>query len=132
MEKREAGPEPHSAILAQSPLLGTQQHQSREISEEEDEEKDEDDVFESFAGSRSNVRCKLNPAFIKAGQVIFDSDSKTVFQAMTESVACDGGFDLGIDVCNSANSKLSKLPAGAKVTLSSKGNYYLLKENPTK
>ena len=63
MEKREAGPEPHSAILAQSPLLGTQQHQSREISEEEDEEKDEDRDLGAAEGPSSNL---LTNAFLRA------------------------------------------------------------------
>ena len=91
-----------------------------------------DDVFESFAGGVKNVRCKLNPAFIKPGQVIFDSDSKTVFQALTESVATKGGYGLGIEVFNSANNNLAGLNSGARVTLSTKGQYFLLRENPTK
>lgn len=63
VEKREAGPEPHSAILAQSPLLGTRQHQSREISEEEDEEKDEDRDLGAAEGPSSNL---LTNAFLRA------------------------------------------------------------------
>lgn len=98
----------------------------------EDDDEDEKDVFESFAGGMKNVRCKINPAFIKPGQVIFDSDSRTVFKAMTESAATKKGFGLSIDVFNSANSRLARLTEGAEVTLSTTGKYYLLRENPVK
>lgn len=90
------------------------------------------DVFESFAGGSDNIRCKINPAFIKAGQVIYDSDDHTVFTALTESVACDDGYSLAIEVQNSQNSKLSELAAGAEVNLANSGSYYLLKNNPIK
>uniref|UniRef100_A0A8C3YCW2 Protein phosphatase 1 regulatory subunit 15A n=1 Tax=Catagonus wagneri TaxID=51154 RepID=A0A8C3YCW2_9CETA len=62
-EQREAGPEPHSAILAQSPLLRTRQHQSSEISEEEDEEKDEDSDLGAAEGPSSSPPTS---AFLKA------------------------------------------------------------------
>lgn len=88
------------------------------------------DVFESYAGGLSNVRCKLNPAFIKPGSIIFDADECTVFRAMTESVATDTGYQLSIDVYNSCNESLSDLAPGAEVTLTGKGNYYLLRNNP--
>lgn len=87
-------------------------------------------LFESFAGGTDNVRCKMNPAFIKPNQLIFDAEEQTVFKALTESVATDGGYKLAIEVCNSANSKLSDLAAGAEVTLSSAGDYFLLRNNP--
>lgn len=88
------------------------------------------ELFESFAGGTDNVRCKMNPAFIKPNQLIFDAEEQTVFKALTESVATDGGYKLAIEVCNSANSKLSDLAAGAEVVLSSAGDYFLLRNNP--
>ena len=90
------------------------------------------DIFESFAGGSDNVRCKIHPAFIKAGQVIYDADEHTVFSALTESVACDGGFSLAVEVQNSANAELAGLASGAEVSLSSSGKYFLLKDNPLK
>lgn len=86
--------------------------------------------FNAYAGGSDNVRCRINPSFIRAGQVIFDADQNTVFEALTESV--DAGKDfasLSIDVLNSQESELAGL-RGAKVELSTKGNYYLLRQNP--
>lgn len=86
-------------------------------------------LFESFAGGTENVRCKLNPAFIKPNQLIFDAGEQTVFKALTESVATEDGFKLAIEVCNSKNSQLADLAPGAEVTLGS-GDYFLLRSNP--
>lgn len=87
-------------------------------------------LFESIAGGTENVRCKMNPAFIKANQLILDAGDQTVFKALTESVATDGGYKLAIEVCNSNNSQLADLASGAEVTLSSDGDYFLLRNNP--
>ena len=88
-------------------------------------------MFESFAGGSDNVRCKLHPAFIKAGQVIYDADEHTVFTALTESVDCgNGNFSLAIDVQNSTNPDLVGLVPGTEVSLDTSSNYFLLKNNP--
>lgn len=91
-----------------------------------------EDMFESFAGGVDNVRCKINPAFIKQGQVIYDADDHTVFTALTESVACDGGFSLAVEVQNSANQELAGLVPGAEINLGATGKYFLLKNSPVK
>lgn len=87
-------------------------------------------LFESMAGGTANVRCKMNPAFIKANQLILDAGDQTVFKALTESVATADGYKLAIEVCNSNNSQLADLASGAEVTLSSDGDYFLLRNNP--
>lgn len=87
-------------------------------------------LFESFAGGTDNVRCKMNPAFIKPNQLIFDADEQTVFKALTESVATEDGFKLAIEVCNSKNAQLADLAPGAEVTLGATGDYFLLRNNP--
>lgn len=87
-------------------------------------------LFESIAGGTENVRCKMNPAFIKANQLILDAGDQTVFKALTESVATADGYKLAIEVCNSNNSQLADLASGAEVTISSDGDYFLLRNNP--
>lgn len=91
-----------------------------------------EDMVESFAGGMDNIRCKINPAFIKQGQVIYDADDHTVFTALTESVACDGGFSLAVEIQNSANQDLADLASGAEINLGATGKYFLLKNNPVK
>lgn len=87
-------------------------------------------LFESMAGGVDNIRCKMNPAFIKPNQVILDAGEGTVFKALTESVAVDGGFKMAVEICNSKNSELAGLVPGAEVTLSSDGDYFLMRSNP--
>lgn len=85
---------------------------------------------ESVAGGASNIRCKIHPSFIKAGQVIYDADENTVFTALTESMDYRGNYALEVDIENSTNPKLSRLASGSEISLSSNGRYYLLKNNP--
>ena len=85
---------------------------------------------ESVAGGVNNIRCKIHPSFIKAGQVIYDADENTVFTALTESVDYRGNYALEVDIENSTNPKLSRLASGSEISLSSNGRYYLLKNNP--
>ena len=54
----------------------------------------------------------------------------TVFKALTESVAVDGGFKMAVEICNSKNAELAGLVPGAEVTLSSDGDYFLMRSNP--
>lgn len=82
-----------------------------------------------YAGGIDNVRCKLNPAFIRPGQLIYDADSKTVFKSLTESVHSGTDYKLTIDILNSYDSNLSGV-AGADVDITADGNYFLLKSNP--
>lgn len=89
-----------------------------------------DALFESMAGGVENIRCKMNPAFIKPNQVILDAGEGTVFKALTESVAVDGGFKMAVEICNSKNAELAGLVPGAEVTLSSDGDYFLMRSNP--
>lgn len=93
------------------------------------DECDKNESFSEYAGGASNVRCQLNPAFIRPGQLIYDADQHTVFKALTESVHSDKGYDLSIDVINSSDSKLSGME-GANVSITSDGRYFLLKSNP--
>lgn len=106
---------------------------------EDDEEDDEDkkdtskvneSIFESYAGGATNIRAKINPAFIKPGQIIYDADDQTVFKALTESVHNKSGYSVSIDVFNSNNYKLKNATPGTEATLTSRGNYFLLKSNP--
>lgn len=111
---------------------------TKEVNESGDPEKNESEdceggkIEESFemAGGLTNVRCKINPAFIKQGQVIFDADDQTVFTAMTESVSADNGYNLAVKVNNSAKAELSALCEGAELNLEKSGRYFLLRSNP--
>lgn len=101
-----------------------------EEDKEEDSAKNESyQMFESYAGGVANVRCRINPAFIKKGQVIFDADSKVVFEAMTESIRNGADHRLTINVLNSLDEKFEGL-SGAEVDIEPEGNYFLLKSNP--
>lgn len=86
-------------------------------------------LFESCAGGASNVRCRLDPSFIKEGQVILDADSGVVFEALSESVALDDSYQLTIGVISTVNESFRGL-TGAVVEIESDGNYYLLKDRP--
>lgn len=98
--------------------------------DKKDPEKVNESLLESYAGGSSNIRAKIFPAYIKSGQVIYDADSRTVFEALSESVQCKRGYSVAVDIANSGDSRLAGLESGSKVTLTPRGNYYLLKENP--
>ena len=85
--------------------------------------------FSTYAGGSENVRCRLNPAFIKPGQIIYDADQHTVFKALTEAVHQEDAIGLSIDVLNSDDQDLAGI-SGAEVSITPGGNYYLLKSNP--
>lgn len=89
-------------------------------------------LFESIGGGTDNIRCQINPAFIKPNQVILDTDCGTIFKALSESVLNESGdYQVSIEVCNSHDSALSDLVAGSMVNLEPSGHYFLLRNNPT-
>lgn len=102
----------------------------------EEEEPEEEPVQESYSnylavGGKGNVRCTINPRFIQKGQVICDTDTNTIFTAMTE--AQDYGKDqvrLAVKVHSSDDAAMCESVAGAEVALSTSGTYLLLRKNP--
>lgn len=88
-------------------------------------------VSEAYVGGSENIKCKINPSFIKEGQVIFDANKNTVFEALTDSTVNNkGSIELKAKIVNSANSELAVMKEGASVEIPSKANCYLLKTSP--
>ena len=81
-------------------------------------------VVESVEG----IRCKVNPGFIREGQLIYDADEKVIFRARTSSEACDESFKLTIDVVDSKLNESFNDLLGVEVMVEPDGNYYLMKE----
>jgi hypothetical protein len=89
-----------------------------------------DEAIDSIAGGTDNILCSINPAFIKPGQIVYDTQDKTVFTVLTEPVMSTNGFEVAIEVLNSENPDFVKLPKGASVTLIANSDYRLLKKSP--